>query len=569
MSGSVLQKCINNPDLTELLGTIESFCEEVWSGRRLLLGFTDHGPNHSRRVIKRIEEFLANHVQELSEDEAFVLLAAAWLHDVCMQDYGVLKEANQDDRNPMVLREAEITLIRKEHASRLRKLLMQNSPITLLRDEDCAEFSFPRLGRPQEFVEAVAFGHSTEGFQEVKEMPDSNGPTGLEAFRFGLLAALLLLGDELDLDLSRVSTLTPELAEELAPITKLHYLKHRYVTHVAVVTSDRGPAYRHVKIDYCWPITPDEVEPNYRRWIEGKILQQINLVQPTIERYLEIRFDPARPFMVSKPDVNIRVEPFPTEVLSVLYAERIRMDLANLEDLIRELKDAIHEKPVHIFVETENPNSLGARQLAALGINELQCRLEASSGKPYRVLEIDAEADPTATDAVTLLMRIAGAVSVDRYVGFATSPVEPLDEESLPVLPSLSLSEAKTRMEKKFREAAPVVLLLHNTGRLVPPTKHLLRWLVEFSLRHDNLLRVLMTVSSGEELEKTGKMPEGVKWWVLPMIDLADAISMLKGHTLYEEAVIRKALSNKEKLTQAECLAAAEILSPVEHVQWT
>lgn len=359
------------------------------------------------------------------------------------------------------------------------------------------------------------------------------------------------------------------LAEELAPITKLHYLKHSYVTHVAVVASDRGPAYRHVKIDYCWPMTHDEVEPNYRRWIEGKILQQINLVQPTIERDLEIRFDASRPFVVSTPDVNIRVEPFPTEVLSALYAERIRMDLANLEDLIRELKDAIHEKPVHIFVETENPNSLGAHQLAALGINELQCRLKASSAKPYRVLEIDAEADPTATDALALLVRIGGMGSMDSYLGSLESPVEPLDEESLTVLPSLSLSEAKTYMGKGLREAAPVVLLLHNAGRLVPPTKRLLGWLVDFSLRHENLLRVLMTVSSGEELEKTGKMPEGVKWWVLPMIDLADAISMLKGHTLYEEAVIRQALSNKEKLTQAECLAAAEILSPVEHVQWT
>jgi len=217
LPGSVLhlQNRINSTDFKNLLETIKSFCEEVWSGRRLLLGFTDHGPNHSRRVIKRIEEFLADHVQELSEDEAFVLLAAAWLHDVCMQDYGVLKEANQDDRNPMVLREAEITLIRKEHASRLRKLLKRNSPITLLRDEDCAVLSFPRLGQAQRFVEAVAFGHSTEGFQEIKEMPDSNGPTGLEPFRYGLLAALLLLGDELDLDLSRVSSLTFELVSRL------------------------------------------------------------------------------------------------------------------------------------------------------------------------------------------------------------------------------------------------------------------------------------------------------------------------------------------------------------------
>ncbi|MCU0285849.1 MAG: HD domain-containing protein [Acidobacteria bacterium] len=46
--------------------------------------FTDHGASHSRQVARIMDQFIVNIKPSINPDEAFILLASAWLHDIGM-----------------------------------------------------------------------------------------------------------------------------------------------------------------------------------------------------------------------------------------------------------------------------------------------------------------------------------------------------------------------------------------------------------------------------------------------------------------------------------------------------
>jgi len=181
------------------LQDIEKFCEGVWKSK-LLPWFTNHNPDHSREIIFILNQLLRpleGGKAFLTKHELFVLLASAYLHDVGMQ---FLK---WEDIPIEKLTVKEFDEVRKKHAELSSEIILERVAKSIDRDDfhlpDCID---------EEYIAPIAFvckGHSSEYFAEVMEkFRDSTYTPKGRPFRGELLAALLLIADELDLQCKRV-----------------------------------------------------------------------------------------------------------------------------------------------------------------------------------------------------------------------------------------------------------------------------------------------------------------------------------------------------------------------------
>src|ERR1035437_4642197 len=101
-----------NESLYDVLNDIEKFSRNVWK-ERLLPWFTNHNTDHSKEIIHLLGQILSpltNYPEFLSEHELFILLCAAYLHDVGMQCLKV-SDVTIDSLTPI-----QYNLIRKRHA---------------------------------------------------------------------------------------------------------------------------------------------------------------------------------------------------------------------------------------------------------------------------------------------------------------------------------------------------------------------------------------------------------------------------------------------------------------------
>jgi len=545
MTSSTLLARIEDQELLEVHDAVRLFAEQAWGVQRLLRGFTDHGPNHTFRVIARIEEFLQD--AYLSEDEAFVLLAACWLHDVCMQDYGLLEEVNSDRHLDAPLSLQERHLVREQHAFRTKDLLYRDRPLVLRGDEERRESrEFPRLGPHKRYVAEVAYGHSTAGFQHVRQLPNDRGPRGRDVFRYGLLAALLLMGDECDLDQSRAGFVDNAGVERLHPISALHQLKHRYVTRSQIVVSPNDRNARQLEIVYNWPEGDPNVPAIYPRWIEGKILTQVNLVQLTLSRELGIRFDETKLFCIVEPEVRLGVEELPEKALPFLHAERVRMNLADLEKEFEEIKQGLHDTPVYILVEPGSVNALGAREVAIMAIAEL---LTQPTNNGYRLVEIDVADDPTGTDPSALFDRVVSP-SGESMRGNAWEVDRWLPEQAMEPL------------QQQIEQTEPVIILLCNAHELPTASKGFLaRCLIPVACQLE-ALRIFVTADSTTDLLPVARPNARIKVLEMPRVSRNDVLEMLDRHTLYGVELRERLLGDQDAFTQLDALLVAERLAP-------
>lgn len=559
MSASVLLRRITRTSFRATLEDVQDFAEQVWAGERLLEGFTDHGPDHAFRVIDRVEEFLQDPCL-LSEDEAFVLLSACWLHDVCMQDYGLLEEASPERYVDSPIQPDERDLIRTQHARRVCDLLYAHKSI-LIRDGQHHEHRpFPSLETATRYVAEVVCGHSTSGFQRARHIRNDRGPTGRDNFRLALLAALLLLGDECDLDKARADGYIDSAGvERLRPSSALHHLKHRYVAQSRIVVSCANPNYRQLELCCNWPEGYD-VRTDFRRWIESKLLVQINLVHPTVRKELGIEFDPSKPFRIQEPSTQMRVEEPPAHVVQLLQAERVRMDLADLERQIEQVLDELDSTAVYVLVEPEGPGQFGAREIALIAISELR-RREVRAGKgPYRLEEIDVTDDPTACDPFALLQRIAG---IDLF-----SSKNLLGREDAFEMGFWQIEQAPRLLEQGIEDRSPTIALLCNVHELPLPSKQLLaRCLIPFACEHKEAMRLFVTTGFVEDILPETELDARIKLWEMPDVGREDVLTMLERHTLHpidlRERHVRQLFGNqKHACSQSEARCVAELLAP-------
>ncbi|GEM_PF-1362590 len=233
--------------------------------------FSDHGIEHTKTLIKGIEDFLGwERIEKLGVTDTFLILMSALTHDIGMYlSYAYLEEewkkpemkgtlekyANGSDRqisqaatlllklrrgpdNPakgfqwaMEVRNA-VTLIvaqqmRPGHPERSRDYLLKDS----LVKELAKNFYMDDLHECYlSLIADVAYLHGAD-FDEVLHLPfEENGVSGDRAHpRF--VACMIRLGDLLDMDSDRFNLYSLATLKEIPESSKAHYDKHGAVEH--------------------------------------------------------------------------------------------------------------------------------------------------------------------------------------------------------------------------------------------------------------------------------------------------------------------------------------------------
>jgi len=251
---------------------------------RALIDFTDHGIEHSNRVLEAIcgicsgSALFRNTKDAINSYEAFILLSAVYLHDIGMQlsDTTILHDFSIEYNIPY---EEEQTkeYIRKNHhllsCYWIRQNINQKQVLPLVY------YGEKVLG---EYVELVVESHGLD-FLKKKECLKKYAYRGT-TIRLDLLCVLLSLGDALDCDCRRIDYEKLKYSN-INPISKMHRLKHYYVNSVNVEN-------RCIQLFYQFPQTiPSHERKIYQyffsklttRWIHycfdnyGSILKKYNI----------------------------------------------------------------------------------------------------------------------------------------------------------------------------------------------------------------------------------------------------------------------------------------------------
>ncbi|MBI3813494.1 MAG: HD domain-containing protein [Nitrospinae bacterium] len=250
-----------NSILYNSLTGIEKFCEDCWKDR-LLPWFTNHNYEHSEEVIHLLGQILKpieNHSEFLNENELFILLASAYLHDIGMQ-YLKIEEKVIDS-----LTKEDYNLIRKRHAEESYNIIRK--PVQKILERD--DFHLPKI--EETYLPSIALvskGHSTDFFDEaINEFKTNPHTPKSRPMRGELLTALLLIADELDLQCKRVDF--PETAKfKLSPYSALHWYKHHYVEYVGIENGS-------IKITLKFPQNANEYRELFKELLEIKLQEQI------------------------------------------------------------------------------------------------------------------------------------------------------------------------------------------------------------------------------------------------------------------------------------------------------
>lgn len=270
-----------HPDVLDLVGAsrrIPEVVEKVWE-TNFQPWFTDHGPNHSRRVAQYAFDLtqLPNMSPSLrlSPLEYFILWASAWLHDVGMQD--LAWAGNLGD-----LTAEGYKAVRHEHPERSSHRILS----------DWAALGLPESDHVlAELIAAVARAHGTSFYrQTVDERLPATAMVRNQAVRPRLLAALLLFADELDLHYQRTENLPGWAVNNV--ISQAHAFKHKSVRSVSTLGHGDGSISVTIELDVPASLGPSDAT-TLARWIQMKLRRQMGMIeQEVMEGFAhQARFD--------------------------------------------------------------------------------------------------------------------------------------------------------------------------------------------------------------------------------------------------------------------------------------
>lgn len=278
----------SNFELSGHLDDIKKFSRRVWE-KPHLQWFTKHDVTHSEEIIYLIEQIIKPIENDpeifLSVHELFILLASAYLHDIGMQ-YLKIPGYSIDK-----LSSTEYDLIRKKHAEESYNIILKPVMPILKRDD----FHFPTIDEEYlPIIAKVSKGHSTDFFEEIVKnfKEDPSTPKGRKV-RGEFLTALLLIGDELDLQCKRVSF--PDTAKfTLSDFSLLHWYKHHYVDYVEILNGI-------INLTLRFPENSDSYSGLIKSFIEDKLIKQVKKVNP-------ILLDSTKRKLSFAADVNIQIK---------------------------------------------------------------------------------------------------------------------------------------------------------------------------------------------------------------------------------------------------------------------
>jgi hypothetical protein len=197
MTEEVFDKWLGQ-DLRNRLYTITRYVNRFWEEGQHL-HFTFHGLKHSRQIQKRLAELIQewNKDNPLSEDEIFVLFAAALLYDIGMQCTDLLPELDFDWQHKPLSQSQLLQIREKKHLLTYRMIFqsVNHKPgyrlqLGLLEADD-----YTRC------IAEVCRGCSDDPPDTTTDVVGTrNGP-----IRVPLLVGLLRLADQLYIDRERVN----------------------------------------------------------------------------------------------------------------------------------------------------------------------------------------------------------------------------------------------------------------------------------------------------------------------------------------------------------------------------
>ena len=318
-----------DPDTRDLAESLPEICAKLadhWAVTHLTW-FTDHGVGHAHRVARRAIELstLPNPPADigLSPLEQYILYVASLLHDIGMNDLSL---------SPRPLGEmvpADYVAIRHGHSARSGSMILSSPATWGLPPDD------PTLA---ELVGLVAQAHGTKNYRATIPLLEQRTRVREQPVRGPLLAALLLMADELDLYYGREVNLGS--AVQLNAISEAHAFKHRCITSA----SSRIQADGTICLDLILSI-PDDLSDDARtdieRWIIGKLRRQMALVDPEmVEGFAKhLRFDRAIGVKYVS-SLSRRTSPS-AQALAVIRAEVVVDDLIDHRDKLRRSTEAL------------------------------------------------------------------------------------------------------------------------------------------------------------------------------------------------------------------------------------
>ncbi|MCW3135971.1 MAG: HD domain-containing protein [Canidatus Methanoxibalbensis ujae] len=199
------------------LSSIEVAAKKNWD-QPFLDYYTKHDITHSHEVIKLLDKILKCGNCVLNEHERFILLAAAYLHDIGMQ-FPKYIGLPPKSKNDYTYEERE--RVREKHHEISAKVIL-DSPVSLGLGE-CKE-------RYPDFIATVSKYHRKLPL-DAEELEDTS--MAGETIRLRLLSALLRLADALDLTYKRVNL---ELLKQwdIPFESKMYWYVHYYVQSVDI-----------------------------------------------------------------------------------------------------------------------------------------------------------------------------------------------------------------------------------------------------------------------------------------------------------------------------------------------
>jgi hypothetical protein len=276
--------------------------------------FTNHGPAHSERVFRKIAQ-LAQELpadRRLSDDEVFIISAAAWLYEIGMQSPNLYEDYGFNPvQDPNIL-------LSFEQLQRIREnkhLLSYRLIVDSVRGSD---YKGPllRLGlaRPADnYVRAIAEvckGCSSEPLDTIL----STMPVSGSMVRIRLLVALLRLADQLYIENLRVNL--DRLEEASLPLlTQARWWMYHYAQTLPI---DRG----NIRFHYLLPSVHKSVLGHIRTLIEPGF----TYVNNPVIRYLREEWD-----------MRLMVHPQPEVILETPPGFQLQMSSAMLQFIKQEV----------------------------------------------------------------------------------------------------------------------------------------------------------------------------------------------------------------------------------------
>jgi hypothetical protein len=328
----------HNLDLHRKLDRVKRSVQEIWAEPRFLW-FTDHGVGHSERLIDILSQ-IVSHLRTtskwLSPQELYILLAACYLHDIGMQDFRVAGRGMES------FTIKDYNLIRQRHPERSKELILRRS-LHRKRDEfkidldDNLSYLVP--------IALISQAHGSKYFEDtVEELMAAPHSPGGRRIRGDLLAALLMIADELDLHEERARF--PE-EMNLSPVSALHHHAHHYVAEVKVNPGDVSKE-RRIQLSMNYPANSGAYAEQVMEWLVSKLQKQLRRTALIVEKATdgELRWSRQIDVKMTFDRYEVR-RPMPTAAQLELHHELTAIETVDYEEVLQSLQESILKAPKH------------------------------------------------------------------------------------------------------------------------------------------------------------------------------------------------------------------------------